>query len=104
MDNNLTGLELNTSYSTINLRPAANLSAAYVVNTSFGSFKNRSGIKFDSDKDDEDGPKFDFRYEGKSGNGSVPVKIKDSFGKIILGDANQEDIDEDKPKHKRKTS
>ncbi len=104
LENNLTSLELNTSYSTINLRPSANLSAAYVVNTSFGSFKNRSGIKFDSDKDDEDGPKFDFRYEGKSGNGSVPVKIKDSFGKIILGDANQEDMDDEKPKHKRKTT
>ncbi len=105
LDNSLTGLELNSSYSTINLRPSANLSANYVVNTSFGSFKNRSGIKFDSDKDDEDGPKFDFRYEGKSGNGSVPIKINDSFGKIILGDASQEDMDEEKTKNKkRKTS
>jgi hypothetical protein len=105
LDNSLTSLELNSSYSTINLRPAASLAANYVINTSFGSFKNRSGIKFDSDKDEEDGPKFDFRYEGKSGNGSVPVKIKDSFGKIILGDASQEDMDEEKTKNKkRKTS
>ena len=104
LDNSLTGLELNTSYSTVNLRPAANLAASYVINTSFGSFKNRSGIKFDSDKDDEDGPKFDFKYEGKSGNGSVPVNIKDSFGKIILGDATTDDMDDKKPKNKRKTS
>lgn len=104
LDNNLTGLELKSSYSTVNLRPAANLAAAYVINTSFGSFKNRSGIKFDSDKDDEDGPKFDFRYEGKSGNGSVPIKINDSFGKIILGDATQDDVEDEKPKRKRKTS
>jgi hypothetical protein len=104
LDNSLTALELHSSYSTINLRPAAGLAANYVVNTSFGSFKNRSGIKFDSDKDDEDGPKFDFRYEGKSGSGSVPIKINDSFGKIILGDATQEDLSEEKSKHKRKTS
>jgi hypothetical protein len=100
---NLTGLELHSSYSTINLRPAANLSAAYVINTSFGSFKNKSGIKFDDDKDDSDGPKFDFRYEGKSGSGSVPIKINDSFGKIILGEASGDDM-EDKPKNKRKTT
>lgn len=105
LDNSLTGLELNSSYSTINLRPDAGLSASYVINTSFGSFKNRSGIKFESDKDDEDhGPKFDFRYEGKSGNGNVPVKIKDSFGKIILGEASQEDMDEGSKGKKRKTS
>ena len=104
LDNSLTGLELNTSYSTVNLRPAANLAASYVINTSFGSFKNRSGIKFDSDKDDEDGPKFDFKYEGKSGNGSVPININDSFGKIILGDATTDDMDDKKPKNKRKTS
>jgi hypothetical protein len=104
LDNNLTGLELKSSYSTVNLRPAANLAAAYVVNTSFGSFKNKSGIKFESDKDNEDGPKFDFRYEGKSGNGSVPINIKDSFGKIILGDATDDDMDDDKPKGKRKTT
>ena len=35
LDNNLTGMELKTSYSTVNLRPAANLAAAYVINTSF---------------------------------------------------------------------
>ena len=104
LDNNLTGLELKSSYSTVNLRPAASLSASYVINTSFGSFKNKSGIKFDSDKDDQDGPKFDFKYEGKSGSGTVPVNIKDSFGKIILGEAGAEDMEDEKPKNKRKTT
>ena len=105
LDNSLTGLDLKTSYSTINLRPAANLSAAYVINTSFGSFKNKSGIKFSDDKDDEDkGPKFDYKYEGKSGSGTVPINVKDSFGKIILGEASGEDMDDEKPKHKTKTT
>lgn len=106
LDNALASLDVNASYSTVNLKPANTLSASYKIATSFGSFKNTTGIKFNSDEDDgQDGPRFDYKYEGKSGNGNVPVKIKTSFGKVILGEASEEDMkDGDKEKPKRKTS
>lgn len=106
LDNALSSLDVNASYSTVNLKPANALSASYTVSTSFGSFKNTTGIKFDSDEEDnQDGPKFDYKYEGRSGNGTVPVKVKTSFGKIILGEASEEDMkDDNKQKSKRKTT
>jgi len=104
IDNSLTGLDANVSYSTVNFRPASNLSASYNISTSFGSFKNRTDIKFDGGDDDKDdhGPKFDHSYSGKAGSGSVPVKIKSSFGKVILGEPNADDM-KDKEKNKSKS-
>lgn len=102
IDNSLTGLDLRASYSVINLRPTGSLPAAYHITTSFGSFKNTTAIKFDSDeKDDNKGPKFDFIYEGKSGNGTIPVKASTSFGKIILGEASQADMDDKDKSHSK---
>jgi len=107
LDNNLTGLDLKTSYSTVNLKPLGNLQASYNISTSFGSFKNTSDVKFSSDEDAgrDRGPKFDYEYSGKSGSGNVPVKVKSSFGKIILGEASEEDMkDKNKSKSKSRTS
>lgn len=109
LDNNLTSLDLKTSYSTVNLKPLSNLPASYTIFTSFGSFKNTSGIKFTSDEDQAGekkySPKFDYEYSGKSGTGNIPVKVKSSFSKIILGDASEEDMkDKEKTRSKPKTT
>ena len=109
LDNNLTSLDLKASYSTVNLKPIGDLPASYTVSTSFGSFKNKTGIKFSSDEDDDDhGPKFDHQYTGKSGSGNVNVKVKSDFSTVILGEASAEEMDDkhkdkDKEKHKSKT-
>jgi len=104
IDNSLTGLDAKVSYSTVNFKPSGNLSASYEISTSFGNFKNRTDIKFDGGDDDKDdhGPKFDHNYNGKAGSGSVPVKIKSSFGKVILGEPGADDM-KDKEKNKSKT-
>ena len=104
IDNSLTSLDAKVSYSTVNLRPVGDLPATYIISTSFGSFKNRTNIKFDSDEntDDDKGPKFDHNYNGKSGNGSIPIKLNTSFGNIILGEATDDDM-KDKDKSKSKT-
>lgn len=109
LDNSLTSLDLKTSYSTVNLKPLGNLPATYTISTSFGSFKNTSDVKFTSDEDNDNdhGPKFDNEYSGKSGSGNIPVKVKSSFGKIIVGEATEEDMkskDKNKSKNKPKTS
>ena len=105
LDNNLNSLDLKASYSTVNLKPLGDLPASYMVSTSFGSFKNKTGIKFSSDEDDDNdhGPKFDHEYSGKSGNGNIPVKVKSSFSTVVLGEATEEDMKgKDKEKHKSK--
>lgn len=104
LDNSLTALDVKVSYSTLNLKPVGEISASYNISTSFGGFKNRTNIKFESDESGEDkGPKFDFNYNGKSGSGMVPVKIKASFGDVILGEPNADDM-KSKKKHKSKTT
>ena len=103
LDNDLTRLNLNESYSTVNLRPASDLSASYYIRTSFGSLKNRSSVNIQrTDKPDEYGPDSERTYEGKSGSGATKIEIKSSFGKIIIGEATAEEM-EDKKKSKAKT-
>jgi hypothetical protein len=106
LDNNLSSLDLNASYSTINLKPANGLGAAYTIYTNFGTFKNKTAVKFDSDEDEsEKGPKFDYTYTGKAGSGAIPIKVKTSFGKIILGEASEKELEEgEKKKSKKKTT
>lgn len=100
---NLSALKINESYSTINLRPAVNLSASYNVRTSFGRLVNRSNIEINrTDKPDEYGPDSDKDYEGKSGSGSIKIDIKSSFGNIIIGEPKPGDIKE-KNKNKSKS-
>jgi hypothetical protein len=94
IDNSLAGLDAKVAYSTINIKPVGDVAASYDISTSFGNFKNRTNVKFDGDDDDDNkrGPKFDHNYNGKSGSGSVPVKVKSSFGNVILGEATAEDL------------
>jgi hypothetical protein len=106
LDNNLSTLDMKASYSTINLKPAGDLSAAYNVSTSFGNFRNRTGIRFDTEADDPDnhGPKFDREFTGKTGSGNISVKIKSSFTTIVVGETTEEDFkDKEKDKNKQKS-
>jgi hypothetical protein len=104
IDNSLTGLDVKASYSTVNLKPSVDMSASYTINTSFGSFKNRTSTKFDGDNEEKNdrGPKFDYQYSGKSGSGSVQIKLNTSFGNVILGEPGPDDM-KDKSKSKSKT-
>jgi len=103
LDNSLTGLDIKSSYSTVNLKPDVNLNASYIINTSFGSLKNNTSIKFDSDDEDggDKGPKFDHKYSGRSGNGNVNIKVNTNFGNVILGEPGPDDLKE-KNKNKNK--
>ena len=99
----LTSFTMRESYSTINLKPAANFSASYNIKTSFGSFKNKTNAEIKrTDEPDRYGPDSDKTYEGKSGSGSSKVDIRSSFGNIILGDATAEEL-ETKNKDKNKS-
>lgn len=96
MGTGLSSLDLKESYSTIGLKPAVNLSVSYDITTSFGSFKNKTSTEIKrTDEPDRYGD-FDKTYSGKSGSGSTRVKIRSSFGNVILGDASDEELKEKK--------
>jgi hypothetical protein len=104
LSSDLTGLQMNESYSTVNLRPASNLSASYHIRTSFGSVRDRSNANIKRvDEPDRYGPDSNKEYEGKSGSGSAKIEIKSSFGNLIIGEATAEEMkDKEKEKHKTK--
>ena len=97
LDNTLTGLTVNDSYSSVHLDPAPNLSATYSIHTSYGSVIDKTdiGIKR-TDTPEKYGPDLNKHYEGKSGSGTVKIDIKSSFGNILIGKGTKEDMKEKK--------
>lgn len=83
LDNSVTDLNINNSFSEIQIAVVSGYGGDFDIHTSFSDLKNGSalGIKEEKD-DDEHGPKFDKDYTGKTGNGTNKVKIKSSFGQI----------------------
>lgn len=103
MASDLSALDLRESYSFVSLVPAAGLSASYDIRTSFSTFKNKTSAEVKrTDQPDRYGPDSDHHYEGKTGAGSVKVDIRSSFGKIILGEATDEELKKEKNKSKAK--
>jgi hypothetical protein len=86
LDNGVTDLNLNNSYSKIEITVSSSFDGNFEIHTSFGEFKNSSAlaIKEERDEDDNHGPRFDKDFNGKTGNGACKVKIHSSFGSIKL--------------------
>ncbi len=86
LGNDVTDVNINASYSDIELSLPSNFSGSYDIQTSFGDFDNNTSfkIKDTDDGSDDHGPKFSKDFSGTSGSGTVKVKIKSSFGKIKL--------------------
>ncbi len=97
LDNGLTSLTVNDSYSSVHLDPASSLSATYTISTSYGSLIDKTdiGIKR-TDTPDKYGGDLNKRYEGKSGSGTVKIDIKSSFGNIMIGKGTKDDMKEKK--------
>lgn len=97
LDNDLTALTLDDSYSVVHLKPAANFSASYDISTSYGSFfdKTGAGIKR-TDEPEQYGPDLDKHYSGKSGSGSAKIVIKSSFGSVMIGEGTEVDMKKEK--------
>jgi len=97
LDNGLTSLTLNDSYSSVHLVPPAKLAASYTINTSYGSFVDKTDIGINrTDTPSRYGSDLSRRFEGKSGAGTVKIDIKSSFGKIMIGEGTEKDMKEKK--------
>ena len=81
VDNETDNIDINSSYSTLYLDLAKNLSAEYDVNTKLGTFDNKSNFAITGGQGT--GP--NKNYTGKSGNGGSKVKVSSSFGKVFTG-------------------
>ena len=105
IDNDVKDLDIKNSYSTLYLDLNKNFSGNYDIATSFGEFRNKTAFAIkEQGKDDDDdrhGPNFNHKYSGTSGSGTTKVKIKSSFGEIIMGHDLVVDMSE--TKHKGRT-
>ncbi len=86
VSDNIGELTVNESYSTLRMVIGKDLSAGFDVHTSFGQFRNESGIeiKEKNDEDNDTGPRFDKDFSGKTGEGKARIRIKSSFGSVKL--------------------
>jgi hypothetical protein len=100
LNNNLESLNLNESYSIVNLR-TGNLSASYNVSTNFGEFVDRTYTVKRTDTPSRYGPDSNRKYEGKSGSGNAKIEIRSNFGRIILGEATADDMKDKSKNNKR---
>ena len=102
VDNAVKDLDIKNSYSTLYLDINKDFSANYDISTSFGEFNNKTAFAIKEQGKDDGGdrysPRFDHKYTGTSGSGSTKVKIKSSFGEIILGHDLVVDMTESKKK------
>ena len=97
LDNGLTALTVDDSYSSVHLVPAGNLSATYNISTSYGSVIDKTNIGITrTDSPEKYGPDLNKRYEGKSGTGSIKIDIRSSFGNIMIGEGTKADMKEKK--------
>lgn len=97
LDNSLTALTVDDSYSSVHLVPAANLSATYNISTSYGSLVDKTNIGITrTDSPEKYGADLNKRYEGKSGSGTAKIDIRSSFGNIMIGEGTKADMKEKK--------
>jgi hypothetical protein len=106
LDNNTKDLDIKSSYSTLYLDAASNLSSSISIKTSFGDFDNKTSFNIKKEGDDDDekyGPKFDKQFSGNAGAGANKLKVRSDFGGVILGHNLQVDMSsKDKNKNKVK--
>lgn len=101
VENNIKNLQVKNSYTQLYLDVPTNLSANFDISTSFSDVKNKTSFPIKKEGDDGDGPKFDFRYYGKSGSGGSTVKVKASFGDVTIGHNLAFDVNDEKKKDKK---
>jgi hypothetical protein len=97
VDNNAKALTVKNSYSKLHVNVNTNISANFDISTSYGNLRNNTkfDIKEEGGDDNSHGPRFNKRYQGKSGSGNIAMKIKSEYGQVTLThDSNSDDNDE----------
>jgi hypothetical protein len=106
VDNNVKEVTVKNNFSTLYLDVPKNISANFNVTTNFGDLDNKSdfAINKEGDDDDDHGPQFRHSYQGKAGNGNVPIKVSSEFGQTVIGhNLEMKVAAKNKDKEKKKT-
>jgi len=109
IDNSLKQLTVKNEFNELYIDASKNLSASFTIHTNFAELDNNTSFSIKEQGDDDDdrhGPKFDRDYSGKSGSGTIPIKINSEFGEVTIGHDIKFDVtekDEKKDKEKKKT-
>lgn len=104
VDNDIKQLDVRNNFSTLYLQVSRNLSADFDIRTHFGEVSNKTDFAIKKEDEDEGrhGPRFDYRYRGKSGTGSIAMKIRSEFGQVIVGHNLEMSIKEAKKEKEKK--
>jgi hypothetical protein len=107
IDNSVSSLTVKDEFSELLLDVSKDLSASYDVYANFAELNNETDFKIKEQEEDHNGVKFDHQYNGKSGEGKIPIKVKSNFGGVTLGhnlafDVNEDKEDADKPEKREK--
>ena len=80
----LKSLDIDNSYTSLRVSLASGIPASFNITTHFGNLENGSSYQIQKEGGDHD---YDFRktYSGKSGDGSVAIRIHTEFSTIHLG-------------------
>ncbi|MES2371267.1 MAG: hypothetical protein V4557_01725 [Bacteroidota bacterium] len=92
--NNIKRLDIHNDFSTVYLDADKNLSASFNIKTSFGKFSNETAFPVSKERDDNRWVNTSSSYSGKSGSGSTPININNSFGTIKLVHDMQFDVND----------
>jgi len=104
VDNNAKALTVKNSYSRLNVNINTNISANFDISTSYSSLHNNTNfdIKEEGADDDRHGPRFNKRYQGKSGSGNIAMKIKSEYGQVTLSHDSNNDMNDDDDNRREK--
>jgi hypothetical protein len=98
--NGLKDLNLISSYTTTRLDMPAGLPADVMIDCSFGECTNKTSFPLKQEQDEDNRYNPEKHYRGKSGDGSMKIKIKTNFGDVRM--LNPGDKDEPRSKTKSK--
>jgi hypothetical protein len=102
IDNSVTSLTVKNEFTELVLDVSKDLSANYDVYTNFSELRNKTDFKIKEESEEGRGPKFDHQYNGKSGNGTMNIKVKSNFGDVLIGHDLPFDVDDDKEERKER--
>lgn len=104
VDNDTKTLTVKNSFSHLYLDVNTNISANFDISTHFGDLHNKTNFDIKEEKEDkeEHGPRFNKRYQGRSGSGGTAMKIKSDFGQITIGHNLNINMNKDEKKDKSK--
>jgi len=104
LDTDSKQLNIKNRYSQLYLDVNQNFSANFDIRTSYGNLNNQTSFNIAEEKDDNNrySPRFNKRYTGKSGNGSIAMTIKSDYGQVTLAHNLDININMDEKKDKEK--